>query len=110
MIRTALPQLRHTPVGKRLETKMNELDGGGDTTQTDGDGHTPFHPSASTSPSASDVETSLTEDTGVTSSEADLYSPKSAISGAVVEVGGKSKSKQSQARVRENEELESLLQ
>jgi hypothetical protein len=105
MIRTALPQLRHTPVGKRLETKMNELDGG-DHSQKDGDGH----PSASTSPSASDVETALTEDTGVTSSDADLYSPKSAISGAVVEGGGKSKSKQSQARVRENEELESLLQ
>jgi hypothetical protein len=106
MIRTALPQLRHTPVGKRLETKMNELDGGGDHAQNDGDGH----PSASTSPSASDVETSLTEDTGVTSSEADLYSPKSAISGPVVEGGGKSKSKHSQTRVRENEELESLLQ
>jgi hypothetical protein len=95
---------------------MNELDGGGDHSQTDGDGHTPFHPSASasTSPSASDVETSLTEDTGVTSSDADLYSPesrpKSAFSGGVIEGGGKSKSKQSQSRVRENEELESLLQ
>jgi len=68
---------------------MNELDGGGDQSQNDGD----VHPSASSSPSASDVETSLTEDTGVTSSEADLYSPKSAISGAVVEGGGRSKSK-----------------
>jgi len=112
MIRTALPQLRHTPVGKRLETKIDELDGdgGGDQSQTDGEGHTAFHPSASTSPSGSDIETSLTEDTGVTSSEADLYSPKSAVSGAVVEGGGKSKSKPSQSRIKENEELESLLQ
>jgi len=110
MIRTALPQLRHTPVGKRLETKIDELDGGGDQSQTDGEGHTAFHPSASTSPSGSEVETSLTEDTGVTSSEADLYSPKSAIGGAIVEGGGKSQSKPSQSRVRENEELENLLQ
>lgn len=116
MIRTALPQLRHTPVGKRLETKINEIDGHTDDTQTEVDGYTPFsNPSASTSPSASDVlsgeETSMTEDTGVTSSDADLYSPENKPK-SEFEGNEKSnpKSKQGQSMVRENEELESLLQ
>jgi hypothetical protein len=78
MIRAALPQLKHTPVGKRLETKINELDAEHETETGDYVAH-----SSSTSPTPSDVlsgnDTSLTEDTGIISSDAEigLWSPDS---------------------------------
>jgi len=121
MVRAALPQLRNTPVGKRLETKINQIDGLGDGSNTEGEeDHHPFHPSASasSSPSASEVlsceDTSLTEDTGVTSSDADLYSPESRPKSVTGKFGrgsieGNGKKTQRQG-TRENEELEHLLQ
>jgi hypothetical protein len=131
MVRASLPQLRNTPVGKRLEMKINEIDGEVDNhnlshidghddageTHTEVDDNHDHEPSFSTSTSASDVlsgsgeetPTSLTEDTGVTSSEADLLSPESRPK-SVIGVDGVGKSKNHSHSRRENEELENLLQ
>jgi hypothetical protein len=125
MIKAALPQLKHTPVGKRLEMKINEMEAGidGDNEGVDqGEGierdYIPLSHSTSTSPTMSDTvsgnDTSLTEDTGITSSDIGLYSPES-MSKSVKANGhgngsGNGKGKQKMRGRREDEELEELLQ
>ena len=125
MIKAAMPQLKHTPVGKRLEMKINEIEAGpeGDL-DVDGDAQSqqqgpdqdyiPLSHSTSTSPSVSDTvsgnDTSLTEDTGVTSSDTGLYSPESMPKSVKVNTNGNRKGKQKVRGRREDEELEELLQ
>jgi hypothetical protein len=119
MIKAAMPQLKHTPVGKRLEMKINEMEAG-----IDGDGegvdhgegierdYIPLSHSTSTSPTMSDTvsgnDTSLTEDTGITSSDIGLYSPESM--SRSVKANGNGKGKQKMRGRREDRELEELLQ
>jgi hypothetical protein len=58
-------------------------------------------------------DTSLTEDTGVSSSDADLYSPESrpkSVPKEVIDGNGNGKSKNHSQSRKENEDLESLLQ
>ena len=125
MIKAAMPQLKHTPVGKRLEMKINEIEAGPDVEGdvygdaqsqqrgTDQD-YIPLSHSTSTSPSVSDTvsgnDTSLTEDTGVTSSDTGLYSPESMPKSVKVNTNGNRKGKQKVRGRREDEELEELLQ
>ena len=127
MIKAAMPQLKHTPVGKRLEMKINEIEAGPDDdgdVDVDGDAQSqqqgteqdyiPQSHSTSTSPSVSDTvsgnDTSLTEDTGITSSDTGLYSPESMPKSVKVNTYGNGKGKQKVRGRRDDEELEELLQ